>query len=185
MVGERHVHGKPSGIDPAVCAYGGVILFRSGTKPRRLLLDQPVSLILSYSGKNRETKGLIGKVTRFRDAYPGLFSILSAGISELSLDAADRIRRGDLKGLGSLLAVNHSALIALGVSNRTLDGMVDLLASLGSYGAKLTGAGGGGSVLAVAPEAKEKRIISGLTARGFETFKVSVPAEGVKSWLER
>jgi len=63
--------------------------------------------------------------------------------------------------------------------------MVDLLLSMGSYGAKLTGAGGGGSVLAVAPEGKEKSIVSGLTARGFETFRVSIPTEGVKSWLER
>jgi len=62
---------------------------------------------------------------------------------------------------------------------------VDLLESLGSYGAKLTGAGGGGSVVAVCPEAKEKSIVSGLTERGFETFNARIPTEGVKSWLER
>jgi mevalonate kinase len=185
MVGERHIHGNPSGIDPAVSARGGVILFRPGSRPKKLSLEGERTLILSYSGRTRSTKGQIGRVTQIRNKYPGLFSILSDGISELSLTAAEKMRIGDMEGLGNVLTVNHAALMSLGVSNDTLDFMVDLLASMGSYGAKLTGAGGGGSVVAVAPEAKEKSIVSGLTARGFETFKVSVPAEGVKSWLER
>ncbi len=185
MVGEQDIHGKPSGIDPAVCAHGGVILFRTGAKPRKLLLDGTRSLILSYSGEVRSTRGQIGHVSRMRERYPGIFSRLAGGISELSLSASERLLAGDMKGLGVLLTVNHAALMSLGVSNNTLDRMVDLLSSMGSYGAKLTGAGGGGSVLAVAPEAKEKSIVSGLTARGFETFRASVPTEGVKSWLER
>lgn len=185
MVGEQDIHGRPSGIDPAVCAHGGVILFRAGTKPKKLSLDGVRSLILSYSGEVRSTRGQIGHVSRMKEKYPGMFSRLADGISELSLSASERLRAGDMKGLGTLLTVNHAALMSLGVSDDTLDGMVDLLSSMGSYGAKLTGAGGGGSVLAVAPEAKEKSIVSGLTARGFETFRVSVPAEGVKSWLER
>ena len=185
MVGEQRIHGRPSGIDPTVSALGGVILFRPGSRPKKLSLDGVRSLILSYSGKNRSTKGQIGRVGRIRDRYPGLFSMLADGIGQLSLTAAEKMRKGDMEGLGNLLTINHAALISLGVSNEVLDGMVDLLASLGSYGAKLTGAGGGGSVVAVAPEAKEKSIVRGLTARGFETFKVSVPAGGVKSWLER
>ncbi len=185
MVGEQDIHGKPSGIDPAVCAHGGVVLFRTGAKPRKLSLGGARSLILSYSGEVRSTKGQIGRVWRMKERYPGMFSRLARGISELSLAASERLLAGDMKGLGTLLTVNHAALMSLGVSNDTLDGMVDLLSSMGSYGAKLTGAGGGGSVLAVAPEAKEKSIVSGLTARGFETFRASVPTEGVKSWLER
>ncbi len=185
MVGERNIHGRPSGVDPAVCAYGGVILFRTGSTPKKIALDGSRSLVLSYSGMNRQTKGQIGRVSKMKDKYPGMFSTLADGVSELSVDASERLRAGDMKGLGTLLTLNHAALMSLGVSNGTLDSMVDLLLSMGSYGAKLTGAGGGGSVLAVAPEAKEKSIVSGLTARGFETFKVEVPSKGVKSWSER
>jgi len=134
---------------------------------------------------NRKTKGQIGHVSKMKEKYPGMFSSLAQGIGELSLDASERLKTDDMKGLGTLLTLNHTALMSLGVSNSTLDDMVDLLLSMGSYGAKLTGAGGGGSVLAVAPEGKEKSIVSGLTARGFETFRVSIPTEGVKSWLER
>ena len=185
MIGEQRIHGKPSGIDPTVCAHGGVLLFRPGYHPRKLSLDSPRSLVISHSGLTRSTKGQIGRVSRKRAQSPRLFSMLVQGVAELSLAAAERLREGNMKGLGGLLTANHAILRSVGVSNQTLDEMVGLLGSLGSYGAKLTGAGGGGSVLAVAPEAKEKRIVSGLSARGFETFRVKIPAEGVRSWLER
>jgi mevalonate kinase len=185
MVGEQDVHGRPSGIDPAVCAHGGVILFRLGSRPKKVVLDAPRTLIISFSGRNRSTRGQIGRVSLMKERYPDFFSRLADAVSELSLSAAEKLQKGDMKGLGNLLAINHAVLRSLGVSNDTLDRMIDLLASMGSYGAKLTGAGGGGSVVAVAPEGKEKSIVSGLTARGFETFRVRVPAGGVKSWLER
>ncbi len=184
MVGERSIHGRPSGIDPTICARGGVLLYRPGSAPRKVLLGSPHTLLVSYSGIRRSTKGQIGRVSRVRERTPGLFSTLVAGVSQLSFSAADMLARGDMRGLGSLLTVNHAVLESMGVSNETLDEMVDLLGSLGSYGAKLTGAGGGGSVVAVCPEAKEKSIVSGLQARGFETFRASVPAEGVRSWSE-
>lgn len=185
MAGERLIHGRPSGVDPAICARGGVILYRPGNRPRKVSLLHPRSLLVSYSGINRSTKGQIGRVSRVKERRPGLFSALVLGTSELSTLAAEMLTRGDGEKLGHLLTVNHAVLSSMGVSNDTLDGMVDLLGSLGAYGAKLTGAGGGGSVIAVCPEAKEKSIVSGLTARGFETFSARIPVEGVKSWLER
>jgi len=185
MVGERSIHGNPSGIDPAICAHGGVILFRTAEAPKKVSFGGTRSLILSYSGLKRSTKGQIGHVSKMKERYPGMFEGLAAGMSELSLRASEMLRADDMKGLGTLMTVNHATLMSLGVSNDALDEMVDLLLSMGSYGAKLTGAGGGGSVLAVAPEGKEKSIVSGLSARGFETFRVKIPVEGVKSWLER
>jgi len=185
MVGERSIHGNPSGIDPAICAHGGVILYRTEAAPKKVPLVGTRSLVLSYSGLRRRTKGQIGHVSKMKEKYPGMFESLAAGMSELSLRASEMLRADDTRGLGTLLTVNHAALMSLGVSNDALDEMVDLLLSMGSYGAKLTGAGGGGSVLAVAPKGKEKSIVSGLSARGFETFMVKVPVEGVKSWLEQ
>ena len=185
MIGEQEVHGRPSGIDPAVCAHGGVILFRPGEAPKKIRLGGARSLIVSFSGRARSTKGQISKVSQMRKSLPEFFSMLVGAMSELSISAADRLKSGDMKGLGGLLTLNHAVLSSVGVSDESLDRMVGLCGSLGSYGAKLTGAGGGGSVLAVAPEAKEKSIVTGLSARGFETFRATIPVEGVKSWLER
>lgn len=185
MVGEKGIHGRPSGIDPTVCARGGAILFRPGSKPRKVKLEGPRTLIVSYSGVNRSTRGQIGRVAQMKAKYPGLFSSLAGAVGELSLQAARLLSKGDMRGLGNLLAVDHAALDSVGASNDVLDGMVNLMAELGCFGAKLTGAGGGGSVVGVAPEAKEKSIVSGLSARGFDTFAARIPTEGVKSWLER
>ncbi len=185
MVGEQEVHGRPSGVDPTICARGGVILYRRGSPPKKIQLSRPSSLLVSYSGINRSTKGQIGHVSEVRQKLPGLFAALVSGVSQLSLSAAEALRSGDAEGLGNLLAVNQAVLDSMGVSNGTIDEMVDLMGSMGSYGAKLTGAGGGGSVIAVCPEAKEKSIVSGLTARGFETFRARIPVGGVRSWSER
>ena len=185
MAGERAIHGKPSGIDSAICSHGGVLLFRAGRRPKKVSFTGHRSLIVSYSGRSRSTKGQIRRVSSFKETLPGLFSVVSESVSDLSLQAAERLAGRDMRGLGKVLSLNQAVLGFIGVSNPTLNLMVEYLDSTGSYGAKLTGAGGGGSVVAVAPEAKEKSIVSGLKARGFETFIARVPAKGVRSWLER
>jgi mevalonate kinase len=185
MHGEREVHGRPSGIDPTTSALGGVVLFRMGEAPRRVKLRGPRRLLVSFSGESRSTKRQIGKVSRVAKAFPDLFRGLSDSVSEMSKSAADCLSTGDLQALGRLLSLNHSVLASLGLSNETLDRQVDLLMHEGCYGAKLTGAGGGGCVLGIAPSGKEKSIGSRLSARGFETFVAVLPVGGVRSWLSR
>ncbi|MBI3840639.1 MAG: hypothetical protein HY297_01570, partial [Thaumarchaeota archaeon] len=136
-------------------------------------------------GITRSTRRQINRVAGVKEMFPSLFAGLTESASEVSLMAADLLKKDDMKGLGRLLNFNHAVLSTLGVSNQALDRLVDLLLALGSYGAKLTGAGGGGSVLAVAPGGKEKSIISGLKARGFDALRAEIPVKGVESWLER
>jgi mevalonate kinase len=183
MVGEASIHGRPSGIDPTICTRGGVLLYRPGSKPRPVHLGGARSLLISYSGVSRSTKAQIGHVSDVKGAHPDFFSSLADSASAVSELAARMLAEGDLRGLGGLLSLNHAMLSAIGISSRRLDELVAASLSLGSYGAKLTGAGGGGSVLSVAPEGKQKSIISGLNARGFETFRAKVPVKGVRSWL--
>ena len=184
MVGEKEVHGHPSGIDAAACVIGGVILFKSGNAPKKLSFKGRRSVLVAISGMKRSTRRLIRSVEGVKEIYPSLFMGLTEAASEVSLMAADRLAAGDMEGLGRLLSFNHAALSTIGTSNRTLNGLVDLALSLGAYGAKLTGAGGGGSIVAVAPEGKEKSIILGLRRRGFDAFRADIPVSGVRSWLE-
>ncbi len=185
MVGETEIHGRPSGVDVNVCAYGGVILFRMGKTPRRVALGGPRRLLLVYSGKQRSTRLQINKVFDMKSEQPGLFRGLAGSINEVSLMAAERLTDGDMPGLGRLMTLNHAVLSRVGVSTDALDGLVDRLLVAGCLGAKLTGAGGGGSVLAIAPKGREESIISGLQRAGLDAFKASIPVEGVRSWLEQ
>jgi mevalonate kinase len=184
MVGERVIHGQPSGIDTAICGEGGVILYRRGSEPRKIVLEGQRRFLIVNSGRSRRTKSLIRRVAEAKAQFPNLFSGLADSVSEMGETAADRLKSGDMEGLGRLLTLNHAALRTIGVSTTELDQVVDELISLGCYGAKLTGAGGGGSVLAVMPEVKEKSIISELRELGLEAFVSVIPVGGVRSWQE-
>jgi mevalonate kinase len=83
------------------------------------------------------------------------------------------------------MTYSHAVLSFVGASNTRLDGLVDLLLSMGCRGAKLTGAGGGGSVIAVTGEGKEKRTISELKRRGYDAFEAELPVGGARSWLRQ
>jgi len=185
MVGETEIHGRPSGVDVAICSIGGVVLFKRGSSPRRITLNGTKSLIVAFSGCKRSTRRQIRRVSGTKELFPSLFEGLTEAASEVSLMAAERLSAGDLEGLGRMLSLNHAVLSAIGVSSPQLDRLVDLALSLGAYGAKLTGAGGGGSIVAVAPGGKEKSVVSGLRDRGFEAFLAKIPAGGVRSWLEK
>jgi mevalonate kinase len=185
MVGEKEIHGHPSGIDVNICAMGGVLLFKMGSRPKRVRLSRSASLLIVQSGRKRQTRNLIDKVAATKTRYPALFAGLARSASEVSLLAADRLSSGDRMGLGRLLTYNHAVLSFVGASNERLDGLVDTLLSLGCTGAKLTGAGGGGSVVAVAGEGKEKSTISQLKRRGFEAFEAKLPVGGARSWLRQ
>lgn len=185
MVGERLIHGRPSGIDANVCARGGVILYTVGEKPRQLTVEGKRRIIVAHSGSKRSTGRLIASVSETRERLPSFFNGLASAVSGLSEEAAEALRMNDTKRLGSILTLNHALLSAVGASTKELDRLVDGLISAGCTGAKLTGAGGGGSVIAVPGRGKEKRAISWLKRGGFEAFVAEIPVGGVKSWLER
>jgi len=182
MAGERMVHGKPSGIDTAVSAIGGVVQFRVGDAPKRVDLQRRTKLVVAYSGKRRSSGKLIHKVSSMRDVYPHLFRRLCDSATLISTEATDRLLSGNLEELGELLTYNHAVLGMVGASNPLLDSLVDLCLSYGCHGAKLTGAGGGGSVLAVPPRGEEEATVARLARSGFSSFVTEIPCGGVRVW---
>ncbi len=183
MVGEGDVHGRPSGIDVATCVHGGVILFKMGLPVKALHFAGKRGFLVIQSGRKRSTRRLINRVSRMKVSYPNLFSALVESASVVSWLVSERLVRGDMESLGRLLTYNHAVLSRVGASDSELDHLVDLALSLGCHGAKLTGAGGGGSVLAVPGTGDESELKAALRRKGFESFEAVLPAEGVKSWL--
>ncbi len=184
MIGEKAVHGRPSGVDVAICARGGAILYKMGVAPKTVGFSGRRSFMIIQSGRTRSTRRLIAKVSSMKETYPNLFSALGESASLVSRLAAERLVGGDMQSLGRLLTYNHAVLSAVGASDSGLDELVDLALSLGCYGAKLTGAGGGGSVLAVPKPGRTSRLKDALEKKGFESFEAVLPADGVKGWLQ-
>ena len=182
MLGERLVHGKPSGVDVAASVFGGVLEFRMGAEPWQVPLEKPAKFLVVYSGKRRRTGRLISRVSSMKEKYPGLFSKLCESATLITELATERLITGRLEDLGKIMTYNHAVLGMVGASNEQLDRLVDLCLQSGCLGAKLTGAGGGGSVLAVAPRGDEKAVASRISNKGFQAFVTEVPSGGVRVW---
>jgi mevalonate kinase len=183
MAGERKIHGRPSGVDVQVTTLGGVILFKMEEEPRRIELTKPLRMIVANSGKKRRTREIIGKVNSIKQKYPHLFSALCDSANLLSELASKKLINREVEELGKILILNHSLLSRVGASSAMLDELVNLCLSLGCYGAKLTGAGGGGSVIALAKEETTHLILSRL-ANKFDSFIGALPCKGVRSWTQ-
>ena len=182
MISERMVHGNPSGIDPSVSSYGGVLLFKKGKAPDLLRLGRPVEFVVAYSGIERKTSRLIKKVSSMKETFPNLFKALTSSSTTLSKIAASSLTSGDLQTLGSILNFYHMILGRLGASSKVLDSMVEAALSERCLGAKLTGAGGGGCVIALPEPSASRNVLSNLSKISKEAFVARLPVEGVRIW---
>jgi mevalonate kinase len=185
FVPERFLHGKPSGVDQATCIYGGTIEFTrpSIIKPIRIKTD-PV-LLLCDSGIHHETKTLVGSVVKRSQKEKGSFRDYLSQVREISIGVSKALRTGDSEDLGSLMTLNHELLRKIGVSHPKLDHLVSVAKRAGALGAKLTGAGGGGCVIAVcsSPRARE-RIARTLRREGGTPYRISKDTYGVESTVD-
>jgi mevalonate kinase len=182
-LGEKEVHGNPSGIDISACLNGGIILFnkKSGAKP--VPMDRAIQLLVVFSGKKRRTKSLVEKVSERRKDYPSFFENLTGAMSFLSLDVVDALTSGDLPRLGALMTLANASLSWIGVSTTLLDQLVERANAKGSYGAKLTGAGGGGSIIALPKPDLATSILKSIGQNFRFSFLTSLPQKGL-TWEE-
>jgi len=152
---ERVFHGAPSGVDPAICARGGVILFRRGepAEVERISPRVPLHLAVVLTGVVRGTRSTVLPLSARRAERPDLYDPMLAFLGELARGGARALERGDLQDLGVRFDAAHGVLGALGVSCPELEEAVAALRGAGALGAKLTGAGGGGAAIGLGRDA--------------------------------
>lgn len=186
FVPERFLHGNPSGVDQATCIYGGVIRYKRPFKIEPLSIKNDPELLLCDTGIHHKTKTLVGSVVRNSKNNKEKFREHLAEIRNISQGVVKALKKGDHEDLGALMSRNHELLREIRVSHPKLDRLVDAALKAGALGAKLTGAGGGGCIIAVCedPKAREK-ISRSLRKQGGKPFKVSRDVRGVVSSLER
>jgi len=177
---ERLIHGTPSGIDPAIATYGGVLLYQRGKGLTHLKIEGEIPLVVGDTGVERSTGELVAKVRRLRERYPVLVDALIELGGELTSTAVDALRRNDLQSVGELMNMNHSLLSAIGVSHELLDRLVHAARRAGALGAKLTGAGGGGCMIALASPETLERVASAIEQAGVTAFVARKAEEGVR-----
>ena len=146
---EKLHHGTPSGIDNSVVAFAQPIFFVKGRPIRRLKVASPLTFIIADTGVKSPTHKVVGDLRQRRnqdvDRYEGYFD----EIAVIALQARVAVEQGFLASIGSYMTENHKLLDRLGVSSPLLNSLVDTALSTGALGAKLSGAGWGGNMIAL------------------------------------
>jgi mevalonate kinase len=173
MASETVVHGKPSGLDHTVAHQGGFGLFvrEKGLSP--VAAAQPVPLVVGHTGRERDTKGRVQRVAELLAERRDEVSHRFEQIGRLVTRGRAAVERGALGELGAAMSENQRHLSALEVSCPEIDRMCRLAEEAGAVGAKLTGGGGGGCVIALAP-GREGHVREAWETAGFRSFTTAV-----------
>ena len=180
FIPENYLHGHPSGVDQATCTYGGIIQFRKPSKIKVIKVKRPPRILVCDSGVHRSTKALVGSVVKRSRKQTDRFQTHLAEITTLSNAVVKALKDEDDITLGSLMNRNHELLRQIGVSTPKLDRLVAKAKKVGALGAKLTGAGGGGCIIALCADKKtQSSIARELRREGGTIYNVSIDKQGV------
>jgi mevalonate kinase len=163
---EKIHHGTPSGIDNTVVAYEQPVYFVRGRLPERLTVDEPFTLLIGDTGTASPTGKVVARVHRARQREPAHYDALFDQIGDIADQARRTIQTGDVNTLGALMDDNHELLIELGVSSPELDNLVETARFFGAMGAKLSGAGQGGNMIALVEDDFAEEVAEALTEAG-------------------
>ncbi|MFB0569744.1 MAG: mevalonate kinase [Nitrososphaeria archaeon] len=178
--GEKGYHGTPSGIDNTAATFGGLIWFEKNMEGgpnivRRMKLKEPADLVIANTGITADTAEVVTDVRRRREMDPRQFEEILARYRDLVSDAKEALTALDLNRVGLLMNTNHDLLVEIGVSCNELEELVALAREEGALGAKLTGTGRGGNIIALTPGEKlQERVVNAFKESGVTVWPTRI-----------
>ena len=171
---EKIVHGNPSGIDNTVVAYESPVYFIKGNEPMTFDSGRTFYLVIGDTGIESSTKETVGNVRAMWKKEPNLMNGYFDEIGNITKGGKIAIEEGNVEMVGELMNDNHELLNKIGVGHPELEKLVELSIKSGAVGAKLTGGGGGGNIVALANNVKEqKEICESITEAGYRAYQTS------------
>jgi len=154
---EKMHHGTPSGIDNTVIVYERPVYYVRDQAIQTFSIGAPIHLLIADTGQGALTKIAVGAVRDLYNSEPERITPILDAIRDLVIRARAAIEAGEIGVLGSLMNDNHAHLRELTVSSNELDQLVDAARQAGALGAKLSGGGRGGNMIAlVTPETRDE-----------------------------
>ena len=183
---ERTIFENTSGADCTVCTYGGIITFDKEHGFANISPKSTFNLVIANSNLQHSTESIVAKVSQFKDDNPVLFSRLCDDEAKLVHDVLELLlletgNNNTISELGQQVRRNQEYLEAIGVSNDTLRDMVRV-GQTASFGAKLTGAGGGGCVFALTDCSNMQRTINQFQNSAYNCFPVDIDFKGLDTF---
>ncbi len=177
---EKAYAGTPSGIDNTAATFGGLIWFKRNLNGgsntiERLSIKEPVEVVICNTGITANTKMMVAGVAERKKKYLQKYNSLFKQAEELAFTARKTLERFDLRKVGELMNENHHLLQEIEVSCKELDYLVKLAREQGAFGAKLTGGGGGGCIVALTPgQDLQVAVASAMERQGFKVLRTKI-----------
>jgi len=166
---ETLYHGTPSGIDNTVIAYERPVYFIRDQKLETFCVRKPLLFLIADTGLESPTKTVVGAVRqaweRSKDRYEALFD----SVGDVAVRARRALEKGEVEQVGRLMDENHRLLQTMGVSSFELDALVEAARHTGALGAKLSGAGRGGNMIALVTPQTCERVKDALEKEGAQS----------------
>ncbi|MCL2642375.1 MAG: mevalonate kinase [Candidatus Bathyarchaeota archaeon] len=172
--------GNPSGIDNTAATYGGLMWFKKDSTGgpdlvERLKIQMPIEIVICSTGKVANTKAMVEGVAERKKANPAKYEPLFSQAGDLTVAGRSALEAGKLEKVGELMNENHRILQEIGVSSVELDYLVDVARKQGAIGAKLTGGGGGGCMVALTPgKDLQEKVANAFRAEGLEVLATKI-----------
>ena len=175
---ERTIFPRTSGADCTVSTLGGIIEYQKESDPKAIKTEHDFDFIVVNSQKMHNTDAVVKRVNKFRDDNADTFSELCTEEDNLITKAIDSLQTFDLETIGKCMSQNQIFLERIGVSN---DVLLDIVKTIEkeTFGAKLTGAGDGGCVIALTEKSKKDSVVQNMSQK-YETYPVTIEKTGMQ-----
>ena len=178
---EKTIFPNTSGADCTVCTYGGIIQYNKQNGHSKMDFRPKFHLVIANSKIEHSTKNIVSKVNQFKEKNKEKFSSICNDESDLINDALVRLKKNDLEGFGKDVKKNQEYLETIGISNEKLRTMIEI-ANKSSFGAKITGAGGGGCIFAITDETNKEKTLQNFEENNFECFSSMIDFRGLDTF---
>jgi mevalonate kinase len=163
---EKLHHGTPSGIDNTVVTYARPVYFVKGQPIETFRVGQPFTIVIGNTGIPAPTRESVGDVRRLWEADKVKWESVFDQVGEIAKKARATIEKGKIDELGKLMDQNHALLQEMTISSPELDRLVSAARQAGALGAKLSGGGRGGNMIALVEPEKADAVAKSLKNAG-------------------
>jgi mevalonate kinase len=176
--GEFAYHGIPSGVDNTASTYGGLLQYQIRNEQKifeKIDLERPIEVVLGNSGVTANTAELDGFVENEKERDPELFEARLQMITDQANEMRQALEVNDLEKVGKIMTANHDILIEMGLSHDILIHLCNLAIEKGALGAKVTGGGRGGYMLALTPgKSLQETVASAIEKQGYKVIRARI-----------
>ncbi|MDD1685096.1 MAG: mevalonate kinase [Methanoregula sp.] len=168
--------GRASPTDTTVSTYGGIVLITGGS--RRRLPPQNMHLVVGDTLVSHSTARMVEQVAELKNKHPPIVDPVLDAIEGVTMSAIHHL--SNPRELGRYMNMNHALLEVLGVGHPQLSRLVLAARSAGAFGAKITGAGGGGCMVALCPKPVKHRVAKAIESCDARAIVTGIDTEGVR-----